>query len=60
MWLATGELVCHVSASFNTASFVSDSAFLAKERAKADAEYYTAAKIAEANKVNKRNAVDII
>uniref|UniRef100_A0A8C9ZZJ6 Erlin-1 n=1 Tax=Sander lucioperca TaxID=283035 RepID=A0A8C9ZZJ6_SANLU len=32
-------------------SEIEDSAFLAKERAKADAEYYTAAKIAEANKV---------
>ncbi len=30
---------------------VTDSAFLAKERARADAEYYTAAKFAEANKV---------
>lgn len=32
--------------------FVSDAAFLAREKAKADAEYYTAAKIAEANRVN--------
>lgn len=31
--------------------FVSDAAFLARERAKADAEYYTAAKNAEANAV---------
>lgn len=31
--------------------FVSDAAFLAREKAKADAEYYTAAKFAEANMV---------
>lgn len=31
--------------------FVSDAAFLAREKAKADAEYYTAAKSAEANQV---------
>lgn len=31
--------------------FVSDAAFLAREKAKADAEYYTAAKSAEANRV---------
>lgn len=32
-------------------SEIEDSAFLAKERARADAEYYTAAKFAEANKL---------
>jgi len=32
-------------------SFVSDDAFLAREKARADAEYYSSAKIAEANKV---------
>lgn len=31
--------------------FVADAAFLAREKAKADAEYYTAAKSAEANRV---------
>lgn len=31
--------------------FVSDAAFLAREKARADAEFYTAAKIAAANKV---------
>lgn len=31
--------------------FSSDAAFLAREKAKADAEYYTAAKFAEANTV---------
>ena len=35
-----------------TAPFPSDAAFLAREKAKADAECYTAMKIAEANKVN--------
>lgn len=30
---------------------VSDAAFLAREKARADAEYYTAAKFAEANMV---------
>lgn len=33
--------------------FVSDAAFLAREKARADAEYYTAAKFAEANRVKK-------
>lgn len=37
--------------------FVSDSAFLAREKAKADAEYYTAAKSAEANRVKTHNAL---
>lgn len=36
--------------------FVSDAAFLAREKAKADAEYYTAAKSAEANRVKTHNA----
>lgn len=31
-----------------------DAAFVARERAKADAEYYTAAKFAEANRVKKK------
>lgn len=31
--------------------FVTDAAFLAREKARADAEYYTAAKFAEANRV---------
>lgn len=34
--------------------FPSDAAFLAREKAKADAECYTAMKMAEANKVNNR------
>lgn len=38
--------------------FVSDAAFMAREKARADAEYYTAAKFAEANMV--RNAGDTI
>lgn len=33
-------------------SSLSDAAFVAREKAKADAEFYTAAKIAEANRVN--------
>lgn len=33
--------------------FVSDAAFLAREKAKADAEFYTAAKFAEANRVKR-------
>ena len=37
--------------------FVSDAAFVARERARADAEYYTAAKNAEANAV--KHAVNI-
>lgn len=32
-------------------SLFTDAAFLAREKAKADAEYYTAAKFAEANMV---------
>lgn len=38
--------------------FVSDAAFLAREKAKADAEYYTAAKFAEANRV--KDGVDTV
>lgn len=33
--------------------FVPDAAFLAREKARADAEYYSAAKLAEANLVKK-------
>lgn len=34
--------------------FILDAAFVAREKAKADAEYYTAAKFAEANRVKKQ------
>lgn len=37
--------------------FPSDAAFLARERARADAEYYTAARLAEANAVKTKYAV---
>lgn len=36
--------------------FILDAAFVARERAKADAEYYTAAKFAEANRVKEKNS----
>ncbi len=39
---------------------VTDSAFLAREKARADAEYYTAAKFAEANKVKKNNTYFVL
>lgn len=50
--VVSDELVCQVSL-IQHCLFVSDAAFLAREKAKADAEYYTAAKFAEANRVKK-------
>lgn len=45
--------VCILSCVFfkGHCPFVSDAAFLAREKAKADAEYYTAARFAEGNRV---------
>ena len=51
----TGPRVLVTSTLQFTAFLPSDAAFLAREKAKADAECYTAMKIAEANKV-KPNA----
>lgn len=45
--------VCLIQQCF----FVSDAAFLAREKARADAEFYTAAKFAEANRVKKPQTV---
>lgn len=52
-YLAGVSLVQHC---FLCACYFSDAAFLAREKARADAEYYTAAKFAEANMV-KQNAL---
>lgn len=48
--LASGLTLRHVLRS-TFFSLFTDAAFLAREKAKADAEYYTAAKFAEANMV---------
>ncbi len=40
--------------------FLSDETHLAKERAKADAEFYKAQKQAEANKVSRANSIHTI
>jgi len=47
--------MCHTEYVAHQTHFliVTDAAFLAREKARADAEYYTAAKFAEANRVKK-------
>lgn len=65
IWICCGPLCSGVwcagfsGLSHSALSVVSDAAFLAREKAKADAEYYTAAKFAEANTV-KRNSADAV
>jgi len=47
--------MCHTEYVAHQTHFliITDAAFLAREKARADAEYYTAAKFAEANRVKK-------